>query len=77
MSKLYFRFGAMNSGKSAALLQVAHNYEERGMHVLLVKPLVDNKGDKMIISRLGLKRKVDILASPDIDLSKAIRQWDK
>ncbi|MDQ3094005.1 MAG: thymidine kinase, partial [bacterium] len=41
------------------------------------KPLVDNKGDKMIISRLGLKRKVDILASPDIDLSKAIRQWDK
>ena len=34
MSKLYFRYGAMNCGKTSALLQVAHNYEERGMRVL-------------------------------------------
>ena len=32
MAKLYFRYGAMNSGKSTALMQVAHNYEEQGMH---------------------------------------------
>ena len=32
MSKLYFRYGAMNCGKTTALLQVAHNYEERGQH---------------------------------------------
>ena len=34
MAKLYFRYGAMNSGKSTALMQVAHNYEEQGMRVL-------------------------------------------
>ena len=33
MAKLYFRYGAMNSGKSTALMQVAHNYEEQGMIV--------------------------------------------
>ena len=36
MSKLYFRYGAMNSGKSTNLMQVAYNYEERGMKVLLI-----------------------------------------
>ena len=40
MSKLYFRHGAMNSGKSTALLQAAYNYEERGQAVLLAKPAV-------------------------------------
>ena len=35
MAKLYFRYGAMNSGKSTALMQVAHNYEEQGMHTRL------------------------------------------
>ena len=38
MSKLYYRYGAMNSGKTTLLLQVAHNYEERGMKVLILKP---------------------------------------
>ena len=38
MAKLYFRYGAMNSGKSTALMQVAYNYEERGMRVLIMKP---------------------------------------
>ena len=40
MAKLYFRYGAMNSGKSTALMQVAHNYEEQGMRVLILKPQV-------------------------------------
>ena len=44
MSKLYFRYGAMNSGKSTHLMQVAHNYEERGMHIVILKPDVDKKG---------------------------------
>ena len=43
MAKLYFRYGAMNSGKSTALLQAAFNYEERGQHVLLAKPEIDTK----------------------------------
>ena len=44
MAKLYFRYGALNSGKSTALMQVAHNYEEQGMQVLILKPQVDTKG---------------------------------
>ena len=65
MSKLYFRYGAMNSGKSTALLQAAYNYEERAQHVLIAKPSVDSKGDKAIISRLGVSRDVDFLIPPD------------
>ena len=43
MAKIYFRFGAMNCGKTTALLQVAHNYEEKGMNILLIKPAIDKK----------------------------------
>ncbi|MGL4774451.1 MAG: thymidine kinase [Clostridium sp.] len=63
MSKLYFRYGAMNSGKSTNLMQVAHNYEERGMRVVLLKPGTDKKGGDMLVSRLGVTRKVDIVVN--------------
>ena len=56
MAKLYFRYGAMNSGKSTALMQVAHNYEEQGMKVLILKPQVDTKGGGELVSRLGVRR---------------------
>lgn len=59
MAKLYFRYGAMNSGKSTALLQAAYNYEERGQRVLLAKPRIDTKGDQTVVSRLGVTRPVD------------------
>jgi len=65
LSKLFFRYGAMNSGKSTLLLQVAHNYEERDQSVLLVKPAVDTKGNNEVVSRLGVKRRVDILLQRD------------
>ena len=68
MSKLYFRYGAMNSGKSTALLQAAFNYEERGHHVLLAKSHVDTKGDSAIVSRLGVTRPVDFTVAPDEDI---------
>ncbi len=64
MAKLYFRYGAMNCGKTTALLQVAHNYEEKGLKVLIIKSSIDTKGGSCIVSRLGLKRKVDILLKP-------------
>lgn len=60
----------MNSGKSTALLQAAHNYEERDQHVLLAKPAIDVKGEKAITSRLGVDREVDFLITPDLDLRK-------
>jgi thymidine kinase len=57
MSKLYFRYAAMNAGKSTALLQVAHNYEERGLAVLLFTAALDDRaGPGVIGSRLGLSR---------------------
>jgi len=65
MSKLYFRFGAMNCGKTTALLQVAHNYEEKGMKVVVVKSSIDKKGDRNIVSRLGIEREVDLLVAPN------------
>lgn len=64
MAKLYFRFGAMNSGKSTALLQAAYNYEERGHHVVVAKPVMDTKGDAQIVSRLGVSRDVDVIIGP-------------
>jgi len=68
MAKLYFRYGAMNSGKSTALLQAAFNYEERGHRVLLAKPAVDTKGDRSIVSRLGVVREVDFTIEPEADV---------
>lgn len=57
----------MNSGKSTSMLQAAYNYEERGHQVLLAKPSVDTKGEKSILSRLGVARDVDFLLAPDTD----------
>ncbi|MFF5792951.1 thymidine kinase [Paeniglutamicibacter sp. NPDC012692] len=68
MAKLYFRYGAMNSGKSTGLLQTAFNYEERGQRVLLAKPGIDTKGDSGIVSRLGMDRDVDFLIPPEADV---------
>ena len=68
MAKLYFRYGAMNSGKSTALLQAAYNYEERGQRILLAKPEIDTKGADQISSRLGVERTVDFLIRPEDDV---------
>ncbi|MEJ3404878.1 thymidine kinase [Rathayibacter sp. YIM 133350] len=74
MAKLYFRYGAMNSGKSTALLQAAYNYEERGHNVLLAKPAIDTKGDLGILSRLGVTRDVDFVLAPTTDAYRAFQQ---
>ena len=74
MAKLYFRYGAMNSGKSTALMQVAHNYEEQGMRVLILKPQVDTKGGGELVSRLGVRRKADLLVPPEMDVFAAVQQ---
>lgn len=68
MAKLYFRYGAMNSGKTTALLQVAFNYKERGMRVVILKASIDTKGGDAIVSRLGVSCKVDHLVRPEIDI---------
>ena len=77
MSKLYFRYGAMNSGKSTHLMQVAHNYEERGMKVILIKPETDKKGGDKLVSRLGVERKVDILCLEKMNIYEEIQKWQE
>lgn len=75
MSKLHFKYGAMNSGKSDTLIKTAYNYEERGLHVLVVKPSVDTKGDALIVARGGHTRKVDILANPQMDIEAEVLKY--
>ena len=55
MAKLYFKYGAMGSSKTAQALITKFNYEERGMRVWLIKPATDNRdGCSRISSRVGL-----------------------
>ena len=75
MSKLYFRYGAMNSGKSTNLMQVAYNYEERGMRVILIKPSTDKKGGDKLVSRLGVERKVDLLIDDAQNIYDEVNKW--
>lgn len=74
MAKLYYRYGAMNSGKSTALMQVAFNYEERGMRVFILKPSIDTKGGECLLSRLGVSRPVDKAVTPDMDVFELVKQ---
>ena len=57
MAQLYYRYSAMNAGKSLELIRVAHNYEERGMRVLVLAPAVDDRGGVgRVVSRTGIAR---------------------
>lgn len=64
MAKLYFRYGAMNCGKTLHLLQTDYNYRKNDLKTIVIKPSVDTKGGNCIVTRLGLKRKVDLLLRP-------------
>ena len=56
MAKLYFRYGAMGSSKTANAIMVQYNYEERGQRVLMLKPRLDNRDGALTIrSRCGLE----------------------
>ena len=61
MGKLIFRYGTMGSGKSTHLLQVLDNYKRIGKSPLLLKPEIDTKGDRKIVSRLGLEEECNFL----------------
>ncbi|MDA7903670.1 thymidine kinase [Mariniblastus sp.] len=77
MAKLYFYYSAMNAGKSTTLLQAAHNYEERGMRVLLFTPKIDDRaGVGNISSRLGLTREA-FSFDVEFDLFVQIRDEQK
>ena len=71
MAKLYFKFGAMGSSKSAQALITKFNYEEKGMSVWLIKPGTDTRdGADVIKSRIGLSKKAQVI-KPDEDIIEA------
>jgi len=64
LAKLYFRFAAMNAGKSTALQQVAYNYEERGQTVNLFTAAIDDRyGEGQVVSRLGVQRAAEMFSA--------------
>lgn len=65
MAKLHFKYGTMNSGKSIDLMRTAYNYEEMGYKVLVLKPMIDTKGENKLSSRIGMERVVDVLIPLD------------
>ena len=68
MAKLYFKYGAMGSSKTANALITRFNYQERDMKVWLIKPSIDNRdGANIIRSRIGLKAVADVI-TPDTDI---------
>lgn len=66
MAKLYFKYGAMGSSKSAQALITQFNYEELGMRVWLIKPSMDDRdGVAVIKSRIGLVREAEVIFPQD------------
>ena len=71
MPKLYFKYGAMNSSKSANALMVKFNYEEQGYRVALLKPSLDDRdGVDIVKSRIGLEQKCYV-----IDRTVNLLEW--
>ncbi len=74
MAKLYFKYGAMGSSKSAQALITKFNYEEKGMRVWLIKPSVDTRdGADLIRSRIGLEAHARII-TPEQDIAAEYRK---
>ena len=68
MAKLYFKYGAMGSSKTAQALITKYNYEENDMKVWLIKPSADTRdGAQLLRSRIGLESMVEVIA-PDVDV---------
>ena len=76
MAKLYFKYGAMGSSKTAQALITKYNYEENDMSVWLIKPSADVRdGVNILRSRIGLYAEVDIM-TPDMDIYEVFRSRD-
>ena len=64
MAKLYFKYGAMGSSKTATALITKYNYEERGMKVWLIKPAADSRdGPFTLKSRIGLSSECEAISA--------------
>ena len=77
MAKLYFNYSAMSAGKTIDVITTAYKYNSKGMKALIVKPSIDTKGDKFVVSRIGLEKEVDILLKPEESLIDYIKKYDE
>ena len=76
MAKLYFKYGAMGSSKTANALITKFNYEERGMKVWLIKPSIDDRdGADAVRSRIGLQAAACVI-TPDMDVYEEFSRLD-
>ena len=76
MAKLFFRYGAMGSSKSANALMVEYNYRERGKEAILCKPRTDSRDGQLIIkSRIGLARPCVLVEELTEMSDEQIRQY--
>ena len=74
MAKLYFKYGAMGSSKTAQALITKYNYEENGLKVWLIKPSADTRdGADILRSRIGLEAKVTVIP-PEMDVYQSFRE---
>ena len=77
MAKLYFKYGAMGSSKTAQALITKYNYEENDLNVWLIKPSADTRdGAEILRSRIGLEAQVDVI-TPDVDVHKLFADTKK
>jgi len=73
MAKLYFKYGAMGSSKTAQALITKYNYEENGLKVWLIKPSADTRdGAQILRSRIGLEAEVEVIP-PEADIAARFR----
>ena len=73
MAKLNYKYATMNSGKTLDLIRTAHNYEENGFKIIVLKPLIDTKGNKFITSRIGATREADFLIGQDEKIVETLK----
>ena len=77
MAKLYFKYGAMGSSKTAQALITKYNYEENDMKVWLIKPSADTRdGVQLLRSRIGLVAAVEVM-TPEMDIYARFRDTQK
>ena len=77
MAKLYFKYGAMGSSKTAQALITKYNYEENGMRVWLIKPSADDRDGAIILrSRVGLEAPAEVIA-PEADIRELFAKQEK
>lgn len=77
MAKLFFRYGAMGSSKTANALMVEYNYRERGKKALLAKPMTDSRDGKLVIkSRIGLERPCVLVEDMVLMSDETIQSYD-